>query len=117
MNLAWPVIQIFVIFDCTQAVGGAVIRGSGQQRLGSYITLTAYWVLGIPLSCACVFWFEAGIGGLWVGPTFATFFNTACYITLISKIDWEKLIETTAKLRLKATEAKIKKDQPDIQLQ
>ena len=29
MRLAWFVLQVFVIFDTTQAVSSAVIRGSG----------------------------------------------------------------------------------------
>ena len=61
MRLAWVVLQVFVIFDTTQAVSSAVIKGSGQQKLGSLITSTAYWVFGIPISLLCVFYWDLGI--------------------------------------------------------
>lgn len=83
MGFAWPVLQVFVIFDCTQGVSSAVIRGSGQQRIGQYITLSAYWIFGIPIALLCVYYFDAGIAGLWYGPTFAVIYNTLCYMYLI----------------------------------
>lgn len=101
MILAWPIVQIFVIFDCTQGVSASVIRGTGQQRIGSYITMSSYWVFGIPIALVAVFALDAGIRGLWIGPTFATFYNTCCYTFLINRIDWQNLIETTKARRLK----------------
>lgn len=100
MALAWPIFQVFVIFDTTQGVSSSVIRGTGQQRIGSWITLSAYWVFGIPIALLCVFTFDYGIRGLWAGPTVAVFYNTACYTFLINRINWEKLIEDSRKKRL-----------------
>ena len=57
------------------------------------ITVSAYWVFGIPLSALLVFYFDYGIKGLWVGPTFAVAYNTVLYVYISSKIDWQKLIE------------------------
>lgn len=101
MTLAWPVLQIFVIFDCTQGVSASVIRGTGQQKIGQWITLSAYWLFGIPIAILSVFYFDFGITGLWYGPTFATFYNTACYTYLINKIDWETLITANKERRAK----------------
>lgn len=92
MNLAWPVLLVFVVFDTMQGVSISAIRGTGQQKLGSYITMSAYWLFGIPIAIICVFYFDFGIRGLWVGPTFACFYNTCCYSILINRIDWEALI-------------------------
>lgn len=34
MSLAWPVLMVFVVFDCTQGVQASVIRSTGKQKLG-----------------------------------------------------------------------------------
>lgn len=61
--------------------------------------MSAYWAFGIPISCICVFYYQFGIAGLWVGPTFATFYNTCCYTILIRTIDWDALIKKSAEKR------------------
>lgn len=88
MRLAWPVLQVFVIFDTTQGIASAVIRGTGQQKMGSYITSSAYWLFGIPISLLCGIVWSDGIRGLWFGPTFAMMYNSTWYYVLIQRIDW-----------------------------
>jgi Na+-driven multidrug efflux pump len=102
MMLAWPVLMVFVIFDTTQGIASACVRGTGQQRLGSLVTSTAYWLFGIPLSLLCTFVWNDGIRGLWFGPTFAVTYNTVCYQILIAKIDWPDLIQKAKERRAKA---------------
>jgi MATE family multidrug resistance protein len=101
MGFAWPVLQVFVIFDCTQGVAASVVRGTGQQKIGQWITLSAYWVFGIPIALLSVFYFDSGIAGLWYGPTFAVLYNTICYMYLIQMIDWQGLISANRIRRAK----------------
>ena len=101
MRNAWWVLQIFVIFDTSQGISSAVIRGSGQQRLGSFITSTAYWIFGIPIAYLCVFVWNQGIRGLWIGPTVAVFYNTVCYSVLIQRVNWAELIRKSKERRAK----------------
>lgn len=56
MRLAWAIFTIFCFFDTTQTIGTNTIRASGRQRLGACITVSAYWALGIPVTCMLVFW-------------------------------------------------------------
>ena len=56
MRLAWVVFMVFVFFDTTQGIGSSAIRASGKQSVGALITGLAYWALGIPVTCALVFW-------------------------------------------------------------
>lgn len=93
MDLAWTIFQVFVVFDTTQSVSSAVLRGSGQQKIGSYITMSAYWIFGIPLAYVLSIVYDYGIQGLWVGPTVAVAYNTLMYSILINRMDWDKLIE------------------------
>lgn len=92
MQLAWPILLIFVVFDTAQGVASAVIKGTGQQRIGAIITSTAYWAFGIPIALILVYAFNFGIRGLWSGALFAVVYNMFCYNVLIKRIDWVKLI-------------------------
>lgn len=66
-------------------------------------------MLGIPVSLLCVFVWDSGILGLWIGPTCAVLFNTGCYMLLIKMIDWQQLIESVEERRMVD---KIKVDSP-----
>ena len=61
--------------------------------MGAFITGTAYFALGIPISYLCAFKREQGIRGLWWGPTVAVAYNTLCYNIIIYCINWQKLIQ------------------------
>ena len=52
---AIPILNIFIFFDCLQGVGTGIIRGLGRQGLASLITVTGYWVIGMPISYFSVF--------------------------------------------------------------
>ena len=52
---AWPILIIFTFFDTTQAMGMSVIKASGKQGWGAFITGTAYFMFGIPVSYLCAF--------------------------------------------------------------
>jgi len=57
----------FQLFDGTQVVGLGILRGLGDVRVPTVITLLAYWVLGLPLAYVFGFIFNFGIQGIWWG--------------------------------------------------
>ena len=67
----------------------------GKQGIGAFVTVTAYFFTGIPISYYFMFKpdYEDGIRGLWFGPTFATFFMTVLYNVIIYFIDWPSLFK------------------------
>jgi MATE family multidrug resistance protein len=86
-------LTVFVFFDCLQCVTVGVIKGLGKQGLASTITCCGYWVFGIPISIVSVYYFDLGMFGLWLGPTFAIIFNFTFYALFIWSCNWEKIIE------------------------
>jgi MATE family multidrug resistance protein len=80
---SFVILSVYVFFDCVQGVCQGVIRGLGKQGTASWVTVTGYWILGIPISLVAVFKFEWGIIGLWLGPTTAIIFNYLLYSLLI----------------------------------
>lgn len=95
---AYPIMLLYVFFDCVQCVGQGMIRGLGKQGPASIGTVIGYWLIGIPTSLLCVFSFDMGIIGLWLGPTLAIFFNFCFYYSMVVFSDWQ-LVANEAKER------------------
>lgn len=57
----------FQLFDGTQVVGLGVLRGLGDVRVPTVITMLAYWVLGLPVGYLLGFTFGYGVYGIWWG--------------------------------------------------
>lgn len=58
---------LFQIADGIQAVGLGIQRGMEDTKTPTIITLTAYWVLALPLAYFFGFLLDWGIHGVWVG--------------------------------------------------
>ncbi len=61
------IVAFFQISDGVQAVGIGMLRGLPDMRIPTAITLTAYWVMGLPSGYALAFWGGLGIYGIWLG--------------------------------------------------
>jgi len=57
----------FQLFDGTQVVGLGILRGLGDVRIPTVITMLAYWVLGLPIGYLLGITFNFGIQGIWWG--------------------------------------------------
>ena len=99
ISAAWPLLCTFTLFDTVQAMGLSVIRGSGKQASGAVLTLTAYWLLGIPLAYFFALYKGMGVRGLWIGPTAACAYLSLMYNILIMCINWPALFEEIRKRR------------------
>ena len=60
---------VFQISDGVQAVGLGMLRGIPDMKIPTLMTLTAYWVVGLPSGYALAFWGNLGIYGVWYGLT------------------------------------------------
>jgi MATE family multidrug resistance protein len=58
---------IFQLFDCVQATASGALRGIKETRVPMLITVTAYWLIGLPLAAWLAFRTEAGPFGVWLG--------------------------------------------------
>jgi MATE family multidrug resistance protein len=57
----------FQLFDGTQVVGLGILRGLGDVKVPTIITLLAYWVLGLPVAYLLGIYMKLGIQGIWWG--------------------------------------------------
>lgn len=62
-----PIASAFQVFDGTQVVAAAILRGVGQTRPAAVFNLLAYYAFGLPAGATLTFVFGWGIAGLWTG--------------------------------------------------
>jgi multidrug resistance protein, MATE family len=59
----------FQLFDGTQVVGLGILRGLGDVKIPTVITLLAYWILGLPIGYWLGIHLHYGVQGIWWGLT------------------------------------------------
>jgi MATE family multidrug resistance protein len=64
-----PIAGVFQIFDGTQVVAAAILRGAGDTRVPMLLHTLSFWALGIPLGLLLAFPLKLGAPGLWWGLT------------------------------------------------
>ncbi|MCS6820462.1 MAG: MATE family efflux transporter [Microscillaceae bacterium] len=57
----------FQISDGTQVVFLGLLRGIGDMKIPTYITLVAYWLLSLPISYLLAFTYQLQAIGIWIG--------------------------------------------------
>ncbi|NXC00714.1 S47A1 protein, partial [Orthonyx spaldingii] len=93
--VAW-VMPIYVVFHLFEAITGAcsgVLRGIGKQKFGAILNAVSYYGVGMPLAAVLLFVAKIGVIGLWVAMLVSVFILCTCFITYISRLDWEKAAE------------------------
>jgi MATE family multidrug resistance protein len=61
---------IMQVFDALAAVTHGLLRGVGQQAIGSYANLFSYYLVALPISLSTAFALGWELTGLWTGITF-----------------------------------------------
>ncbi|XP_005525986.1 PREDICTED: multidrug and toxin extrusion protein 1-like [Pseudopodoces humilis] len=90
--VAW-VMPVYVVFHLFEAVNGAcsgVLRGVGKQKFGAILNAVSYYGVGMPLAAVLLFVAKIGVIGLWISMLICVFILCTCFITYISRLNWEK---------------------------
>lgn len=67
-----------------------VTRGSGWQKIGAFVNLGAYYLVGIPIAAVLAFVFHLKGKGLLIGLATGSFVQAALLALKIVFTDWEK---------------------------
>jgi Na+-driven multidrug efflux pump len=93
-----PITALYQLLDGTQTVSGGILRGCGQQSYAATVTLSAYYLVGIPVALSLAFPAKLGVVGLWWGICVAI---TILAILMIGKvlfwIDWDVEVQNASK--------------------
>ncbi|XP_054809892.1 protein DETOXIFICATION 14-like [Prosopis cineraria] len=85
-----PILVLSVFADSLQGALTGIARGSGWQRIGSYVNFGAYYGVGIPLAAILGFVVHLRGKGLWLGITSGTICQVIVLMVIISCTDWKK---------------------------
>lgn len=89
----FPLIAVVQIFDSMNAVAGSCLRGQGMQRIGSYINLFVYYVIGMPLAWFFGYYLDYKLIGLWLSTGFGLFLIGASESWFVLKADWQRILD------------------------
>ncbi|KAJ4330135.1 hypothetical protein N0V95_010099 [Ascochyta clinopodiicola] len=93
-----PLCATFQVFDALAANCNGILRGLGRQEVGGYVSLLAYYIIGMPISFGAGFGAGWGLWGLWTGPAVALGVVGLIECIFIYRTSWERAVEA-AKLR------------------
>ncbi|KAG5522548.1 hypothetical protein RHGRI_034642 [Rhododendron griersonianum] len=85
-----PILAISNLLDGLQSVLSGSVRGCGGQKVGAFVNLGSYYLVGIP--CALLFTFVLHIGGmgLWLGILCALILQFLSLLTITLRNNWEQ---------------------------
>ena len=72
-ELAADVLPVYLTYQtcsCVNFTFKGRLDGCGRQMAFAKVSMMAWYLVGIPVAAATVFWFEWGVVGLWGGMTF-----------------------------------------------
>lgn len=84
-----PLAALFQVNDGLGAVAGGILRGSGMQKLGAWINIIGYYLIGLPICLLCAFYFKMGLIGLWIGLTAGLMCCSVAQLTIVAMTDWK----------------------------
>ncbi|KAM1098592.1 hypothetical protein ACFX19_016086 [Malus domestica] len=85
-----PVLATSHFIDALQCVLSGTARGCRWQKIGAYVNLGAYYLVGIPLAILMAFVFHAGGKGLWLGIICALIVQVLLLLIVTIRTNWEK---------------------------
>lgn len=87
-----PILAFMQIFDAFNASTAGCLRGQGRQKIGGFINMFAFYIIGIPMAFILAFNFKLGVGGLWYGITCALVVMSVCQGYAVFHCDWSEII-------------------------
>ncbi|GAB2214598.1 hypothetical protein Droror1_Dr00018953 [Drosera rotundifolia] len=85
-----PLVATTVALDAFQGVLTGIARGCGWQKLGTYINIGAYYLIGIPISVVLGFVLHLKGKGLWSGILVGAALQNIGLSILTTNMNWDK---------------------------
>ncbi|XP_076836125.1 multidrug and toxin extrusion protein 1-like [Brachyhypopomus gauderio] len=92
-------------FDALVCASSGILLGAGKQKIAAISNLICYYCIGLPLGISLMFAAELRILGLTLGLLVCVIIHAIFFITLIFKLNWEKVTQQAQKRAGKTTEA------------
>ncbi|CAN1122744.1 Protein DETOXIFICATION 1 [Linum perenne] len=87
-----PFLCLSILTDCLQGVLSGVARGCGWQKVGAYVNLGSFYLVGLPMGCVLGFLAHLEGKGLWIGIVAGSVVQTASLSVFTASLDWKKQV-------------------------
>ncbi|KAL2316487.1 MatE family transporter [Schizosaccharomyces pombe] len=85
--LVMPLVAAFQISDSLNGTMGGALRGTGRQKVGAIVNITAYYLFALPLGIYLAF-HGKGLVGLWIGQVIALSIVGILELKIVMATDW-----------------------------
>ncbi|KAH7528671.1 hypothetical protein FEM48_Zijuj05G0096800 [Ziziphus jujuba var. spinosa] len=85
-----PILAVSNFLDGLQCVLSGNARGCGWQKIGAYVNLGSYYLVGIPSAVLLAFVFHIRGKGLWLGIICALVVQVLSLFTITIRTNWEQ---------------------------
>ncbi|KAL1901161.1 hypothetical protein Cpir12675_000650 [Ceratocystis pirilliformis] len=85
-----PVLATMQIADAMAAGAHGLLRGIGQQHIGSYTNLIAYYIIGLPISFFTAFGLGWRLYGMWFGVSIGLALVSVVEYIYLFTTDWNR---------------------------
>ncbi|RVW33958.1 Protein detoxification 12 [Vitis vinifera] len=87
-----PLICISIMMDSLQGVLSGVARGSGQQKIGAYVNLGAFYFVGVPVAVILGFVLRLKGKRLWIGIVAGSVVQATLLFLITGFTNWKKQV-------------------------
>ncbi|XP_029964791.1 multidrug and toxin extrusion protein 1-like isoform X1 [Salarias fasciatus] len=90
-------------FDGLVSVCTGIFLGTGKQKIPAVANFIGYYCIGLTLSITLMFVAKLRVLGFWLGLLVCVILQSTFYITVIFKMNWERMAEEAVKRAQKNT--------------
>ncbi|QCD92269.1 solute carrier family 13 [Vigna unguiculata] len=88
--IMFPILAASNFLDGLQCVLSGTARGCGWQKIGAFVNLGSYYLVGIPSAIVLAFVLHIGGKGLWLGIICALIVQVCSLMIITIRTDWEQ---------------------------
>uniref|UniRef100_A0A0A0LS75 Protein DETOXIFICATION n=1 Tax=Cucumis sativus TaxID=3659 RepID=A0A0A0LS75_CUCSA len=85
-----PIVAVSEFFSGLQNVLSGIARGCGWQKIGAFVNLGSYYIVGVPFAILLAFGFHFGGKGLWFGIMSALIVQTSSLGIIAIRTNWDQ---------------------------
>ncbi|EOY21171.1 hypothetical protein QUC31_007216 [Theobroma cacao] len=85
-----PILATSCFLDGLQSVLSGIARGCGWQKIGAYINLGSYYLVGVPCAILLAFVLDVGGKGLWLGIICALAVQVTSLSIITIQTNWQE---------------------------
>ncbi|KAL5544916.1 hypothetical protein UlMin_008700 [Ulmus minor] len=90
VGIMMPIVAISSFLDGIQSVLSGIARGCGWQKIGAYVNLAAFYLVGVPCAAVLAFVIHMKAKGLWLGIIAAFVVQIVFFLLITIRSNWDK---------------------------